>query len=306
MTAVITARLPIRPNAGMPARLAVLALRLLALSFALVGAQFALAPDSTIQWLDAAGARLGEFAPTPATGARLWLALAIAYMLLVTLLAWLAQRDLRHARPYLALLFAGKGASSLGALAAFRHVAPAFPYLANALVDGAIAIGVAAIWLAAPRLATASHPLRPGTAPGLGTRSRDVLRAALEALAPPGTGAIPRDADAGEWAAAVERFARAAGGLAGVRALLCALELSPWVLPPIWLRRFSKLALEDRVRVLEAWEGSRLPGRREGVALLKLLALPQIYGQPELLRVLGYPDPLDRVPLDAPPVEASP
>lgn len=284
----------------MSTKLALLALRLLALSFALVGTQFALAPDATIRGLDAAGAWLGDFAPTPATGARLWLALAVAYMVLVTLLAWLAQRDLAHARPYLALLFAGKASSSLGALAAYHGVAPAFPYLANFLVDGAIAAGVAGIWLAAPQLAAELHAPRPSAAPALGARGQRVLRAALEALAPPGAGAIPRDADPAAWTAAVEDFARGAGGLAGVRALLCALELSPFVLPPVWLRRFSKLALEDRVRVLEAWEHSRLPGRREGVALLKLLALPQIYGEPELLRALGYPDPLDRVPLDEP------
>lgn len=296
----MAAQLPVHRGPGLSTRLALLALRLLALSFALVGAQFALAPDATIRNLDAAGAWFGDFAPTPATGARLWLALAVAYMVLVTLFAWLAQRDLARARPYLALLFAGKASSSLGALAAYHSVAPTFPYLANFLVDGAIAAGVAVIWVAAPRLALAGQAPRLRAAPALGARSQRVLRAALEALAPPGAGAIPHDADPAEWAAAVEGFARDAGGLAGVRALLCALELSPFVLPPIWLRRFSKLALEDRVRVLEAWEHSRLPGRREGVALLKLLALPQIYGRPELLRAMGYPDPLDRVPLDEP------
>src|SRR5690606_37418769 len=172
MTGVITAPAAIRSNSAMSTRLALLTLRILMLSFAGVGALFALAPDATIRGLDAAGAWFGDFAPTPATGARLWLALAVAYMLLVTLLAWLAQRDLRAARPYLALLFAGKASSSLGALAAYGSVAPTFPYLANFLVDGAIAIGVAALWLAAPRLAAGARAPRAGPAPGLGRRGQ--------------------------------------------------------------------------------------------------------------------------------------
>src|SRR5574338_653322 len=135
------------------ARRVVWILRLLALGFAVVGALFLLAPDATLRVLDASGAWIGEFAPTPATGARLWLSLAVAYMVLVTLLAWLAQRELARARPYLALLFAGKASSSLIALVAYRTAAPCYPYLANFAIDGAIALGVGAIWCAAPRLA---------------------------------------------------------------------------------------------------------------------------------------------------------
>lgn len=276
---------------------AVLVLRVLAASFAVAGLVFLIAPDGTIAFLDAAGALFGRFDPTPATGARLWLALSVAYMLLVTLLAWLAQRDLAQARPYLALLFAGKASSSAFALVAYGSVSPSFAYLANFVVDGAIALTVAWLFVIAPRLAARRAASSPTGA--LSPREAAVLRASLEALAPPGEALTPETAGP-SVAAAVEGYTRTADGLGALRALLIALEISPFVLPPVWLRRFSRLSLEDRVRVVEAWEGSRFWPRRQAIAALKLAALPHVFGRPEVLRALRYPDPLERVPLPTP------
>lgn len=280
-----------------PDRLALLTLRVLALSFAVVGMQFLLAPDATLASLDATGAYFGDFPATPATGARLWLALSVAYMLLVTLLAWLAQRDLARARPYLALLFAGKASSSLIALLAYRTVSPTFPYLANFVVDGAIALTVAAIWVAAPRLAAYASDARLRGVPTLSRVDARILCAVLEALAPPGS-ALTAETAGPSVADAVEDYARAAGALGAFRWLLRGLELSPFLLPPLWLRRFSKLDLDDRVRVLKAWEDSRFWPRRQALAALKLVTLTHVYGRPEVLRAIGYQDPLERVPLD--------
>lgn len=279
-----------------PDRLAVLSLRMLAASFAAVGALFLLAPDATLASLDATGAFFGDFAPTPATGARLWLSLSVAYMLLVTIFAWMAQRDLSHARPYLALLFAGKATSSLAALLAYRTVSPAFPYLANFVVDGGIAIGVAWIWFAAPGLAAAVPAARPSGPRPLSRGDARILDAVLEALAPPGE-ALTRETAGPSTAAAVEGYTRAAGGLGAFRWLLRLIEVSPFFLPPVWLRRFSTLSLEDRTRAIEAWESSRLWPRRQAIATLKLASLPHVWGRPEVLGAIGYPDPLDRVPL---------
>jgi len=280
-----------------PDRLAILTLRVLAISFAVVGTQFLLAPDATLASLDATGAYFGEFPATPATGARLWLALSVAYMLLVTLLALLAQRDLSRARPYLALLVAGKACSSLVALLSYRTVSPSFPYLANFVVDGAIALGVAMIWLAAPRLAAYAPDARRSGGAALSRVDARILRAVLEALAPPGS-ALTVETAGPSVAGAVEGYVRAAGGLGAFRWLLRGLEISPFLLPPLWLRRFSKLALDDRVRVLKAWEDSRLWPRRQALAVLKLVTLTHVYGRPEVLRAIGYQDPLERVPLD--------
>jgi hypothetical protein len=279
-----------------PDRLAVLTLRVLAISFAVVGMQFLLAPDATLASLDATGAHFGDFPATPATGARLWLALSVAYMLLVTLLAFLAQRDLARARPYLALLVAGKASSSLVALLAYRTVSPAFPYLANFVVDGTIALGVTMIWVAAPRLAAYASDTRRRGDPTLSRVDARILHAVLEALAPPGS-ALTAETAGPSVAGVVEGYVRAAGGLGAFRWLLRGLELSPFLLPPLWLRRFSKLALEDRVRVLRAWEDSRLWPRRQALAGLKLVTLTHVYGRPEVLQAIGYQDPLERVPL---------
>jgi hypothetical protein len=279
---------------------AVLVLRSLAVSFAAVGLVFLLAPDATLSFLDSAGALFGRFDPTPKTGARLWLALAVAYMLLVTLLAWLAQRDLSKARPYLGLLFAGKAASSLLALAAYASVSTSFPYLANFIVDGAIALVVAWLFVSAPGLAasrvSAAGRVRRARERALSMREASRLDSVLEALAPAGEALDPKTAGP-SVAPAVIGYTRAAGGLGALRALLLALELSPFVLPPVWFRRFSKLPLEDRVRVIEAWESSRFWPRRQAMAALKLAVLPHVFGQPEVLRALHYPDPLERVPL---------
>jgi len=277
-------------------RLAILTLRLLAVSFAAVGTLFLLAPDATLASLDRTGALFGSFPPTPATGARLWLSLSVAYMLLVTIFAFMAQRDLANARPYLALLFAGKAASSLAALYAYRTVSPAYPYLANFFVDGAIALGVAWIWVAAPRLAVSASTPRARRAPSLSRGDARILKSVLEALAPPGAALTEKTAGP-SVAAEVEGYVRAAGGLGAFRWLLRGLDLSPFFLPPLWLRRFSTLALEDRVRVLRAWEDSRLWPRRQAIATLKLATLTHVYGRPEVLRALGYEEPLDRVPL---------
>jgi hypothetical protein len=165
-------------------------------------------------------------------------------------------------------------------------------------VDGAIALGVAAIWLAAPGLAASASAARPRGGPALSQSEARILRAVLEALAPPGS-ALTAQTAGPSVAGEVEGFVRAAGGLGAFRWLLRGLELSPFFLPPLWLRRFSTLALEDRVRVLKAWEDSRLWPRRQALATLKLATLTHVYGRQEVLQALGYQDPLERVPLAA-------
>src|SRR3989304_6347302 len=81
-------------------------------SFAIVGTLFFLFPDGTIRFLNGVGAALGDFTPAPPSELRFWVSLSIGYMVLVTALAYLAQRDLRR-RDLLALLALGKGVSSL-------------------------------------------------------------------------------------------------------------------------------------------------------------------------------------------------
>jgi len=274
-----------------------LTLQVLAACFVVVGAQFLFLPDATVRSLNAVGSWLGDFTPAPASELRFWLSLATGYMVLVTALAYVAQRNLRRHRDLVAFLALGKGTSSLVALGFYVYASNAFLYLANFYVDGAITLMALAIWLAIPSLGAAVGP----DAVTEGARRErppvPAMDAMLEAMIPsggpfePGARELPIGRD-------VEAFV---GGLApaAVGALRIGLRLFdfvPFVLPPFHLRRFSRLPLEARVEVLEAWERSRFMPRRQAIHTLKMLAMIHFYGRPEIESRLGYVPPLVRVP----------
>src|SRR5438046_10450649 len=146
----------------------------LAVAFAATGLVFFLCPDGTLGVLNAAGSPLG-FPPAPPSPLRFWLSLGLAYMVLVTLLAAAIARDPRGRAPLMPILAAGKATSSLTCAGYFVTSSPAFIYLANALVDGTLALtalaAYAAVW------ATSET--------GAG-RDRDLLKAVLDALVPRG------------------------------------------------------------------------------------------------------------------------
>ncbi|MDH3210951.1 MAG: hypothetical protein OEM05_00525 [Myxococcales bacterium] len=126
---------------------------------------------------------------------------------------------------------------------------------------------------------------------------RRVLDAVLETLVPEG-GAFPEGAPTFPLAERVEEFVRGAGAGTAFRLLLYGIELYPLLLPRLGRRRFSRLPLEKRERVLAAWEASRFWPRRQALHALKMIVLSQFYGQPEIHARLGYPHPLARVPID--------
>lgn len=116
----------------------------LAAGFAVVGILFIAFPDGVLGFLDDVGDALGTFTEAPETGAKLWLALAFAYMTVITGIALVVASDpLRH-RPLLLVLAAGKSASSLSAGAFFLFGDDVFAYLANFVVDAGL-VGVA-LW----------------------------------------------------------------------------------------------------------------------------------------------------------------
>jgi hypothetical protein len=123
----------------------VLSLRLLAVSFAVVGILFIAAPNGVGNVISDLGDSLGSFTRAPHTEEQLWLALAFAYMVLITGICLIAQADVVRYRPLLLLLAAGKTASSLGSLAFFVLDEHVFIYLLNFLVDGFLA--VLSLWL---------------------------------------------------------------------------------------------------------------------------------------------------------------
>jgi hypothetical protein len=249
----------------------------LAAAFATTGLVFLLFPDGTIRALDAVGRPLG-FPNAPASELRFWLSLAVAYMVLVTLLAAAIARDPRGRAHMMPILAAGKATSSLTCLGYFVASSPAFVYLANFLVDGSLALLVIGAWGVA-RAADDAGAERHAT----------LLRAVLDALVPRGgpfpTGAADTDLDAQlvRYFDSLHRL-----GPVGLRLLLLAVEYGAVVFDRT--RPFSRLDPAARERALAAWETSRLGFRRQLIASLKLLALMHFYEHPDAWAGVGYDD----------------
>jgi hypothetical protein len=123
----------------------VLSLRMLALSFAVVGLLFIAVPSGVLDVISDLGDAIGSFPRAPHTQEDLWLALAFAYMVVIAGICLVAQADVVRYRPLLLVLAAGKTASSLASLGFFVFDQDVFIYLLNFLVDGFLA--VLALWL---------------------------------------------------------------------------------------------------------------------------------------------------------------
>jgi hypothetical protein len=137
----------------------VLNLRLLAVSFAVVGIFFIAAPNGVGNVISDLGDSLGAFTRAPHTQEQLWLALAFAYMVVITGICLVAQADIVRYRPLLLVLAAGKTASSLGSLGFYLFDQDVFIYLLNFLVDGFLALLALWLWSLAGRV---DRPTAPG------------------------------------------------------------------------------------------------------------------------------------------------
>ena len=140
-------------------RFVVFSLRLLALTFAVVGILFIAVPNGVLDVVSDLGEWLGNDNRAPHTQEDLWLALAFAYMVVITGICLLAQTDVVRYRPLLLVLAGGKTASSLGSLAFFLFDERVFAYLLNFLVDGFLAIASLWLWALAGRV---GRPAAPG------------------------------------------------------------------------------------------------------------------------------------------------
>jgi hypothetical protein len=123
----------------------VLSLRLLALSFAVVGILFIAVPNGVLDTISDLGDEIGGFSRAPHGTEQLWLALGFSYMVVITGLCLVAQADVVRYRSLLLLLAAGKTASSLTSLGFYLFDEDVFAYLLNFLVDGSLVL--VALWL---------------------------------------------------------------------------------------------------------------------------------------------------------------
>jgi hypothetical protein len=124
---------------------AVLSLRLLALSFAVVGILFIAVPNGVLDTVSDLGDELGGFSRAPHGTEQLWLALGFSYMVVITGICLLAQADVVRYRSLLLVLALGKAASSLSSLAFYVFEEDVFAYLLNFLIDGSLVL--VALWL---------------------------------------------------------------------------------------------------------------------------------------------------------------
>ncbi|HEU4706347.1 MAG TPA: hypothetical protein VFS64_04075 [Solirubrobacterales bacterium] len=140
-------------------RFVVFNLRLLALTFAVVGILFIAVPSGVLDVISDVGEWFGNHNRAPHTQEDLWLALAFAYMVVIAGICLVAQADVVRYRPLLLILAAGKTASSLGSLAFFILDGQVFVYLLNCLVDGFLALLSLYLWMLAGRV---GRPAAPG------------------------------------------------------------------------------------------------------------------------------------------------
>jgi hypothetical protein len=124
---------------------AVLSLRILAISFAVVGILFIAVPNGVLDVISDLGDDLGGFTRAPHGTEQLWLALAFSYMVVITGICLIAQADVVRYRALLLLLAVGKTASSLAALGFYLFDENVFIYLLNFFVDGSLVL--VALWL---------------------------------------------------------------------------------------------------------------------------------------------------------------
>ena len=137
----------------------ILNLRLMAFGFAVVGLSFIVFQNGVLDVISDLGDDIGSFTRAPHTDEQFWLALAVAYMVVITGICLVAQADVVRYRPLLLVLAAGKTASSLAALGFYVFDSDVFIYPLNFLVDGFLALSALWLWSLAGRV---TRPAAPG------------------------------------------------------------------------------------------------------------------------------------------------
>jgi hypothetical protein len=139
-------------------RFVVTSLRLLAVSFAVVGLLFIVVPNGTLDVISDFGELLGNHTRAPHGDEQLWLSLGFAYMVVITGICLVVQADVVRYRALLLVLAAGKTASSLATLGFFVFDEGVFAYLLNFLLDGSLVLISLGLWALAGRIGRPADP----------------------------------------------------------------------------------------------------------------------------------------------------
>ena len=268
--------------------------RMFAATFLVVGSAFFLFPDGTIDTLNRVGGIFG-FPGAPHLAHRFWLGLAVAYMAVVTALAWLISEAPSERRILMPPLAIGKAVSSGTCLLFLIFERPYFIYLANFLVDGGIALGVLWTFRLTRPVDAGVAAERAAAGSALSEASRRILGSVAEAFLPPG-GAFAQGSETIGLAQKVEAHIAQAYplGIPVAAALLHWVDLQP-ILFHLRPHRLRALPVEERVRILETMERSPLLLRRQTAMTLKLFLGLHAYRDPAVARQTGF----DRSWLDA-------
>jgi nitric oxide reductase large subunit len=139
-------------------RFVVVSLRLLALSFAVVGILFIAVPNGTLGVISDFGEWFGNHTRAPHGDEQLWLSLGFAYMVVITGICLVVQANVVRYRALLLVLAAGKTASSLATLGFFAFDEQVFAYLLNFLLDGSLVLIALGLWALAGRVGRPTDP----------------------------------------------------------------------------------------------------------------------------------------------------
>jgi hypothetical protein len=118
-----------------------LLLRIWTVVFALGAIDFFVFPYMTVRILNSAAQTLHMHEVVALNaGQDFWLTLAVPYMILVAAFSWVAQRGVKIAAQPVQFLMLAKASSCLTSLALFLFGGLPYAFLANFVVDGAIAL----------------------------------------------------------------------------------------------------------------------------------------------------------------------
>lgn len=260
----------------------VLALRVLALAFAVVGVLYVALPSLSLDVMSDVGELLGNHTRAPHTQEYLWLSLGFAYMAVITGICLIAQADVVRYRPLLLLLAAGKAASSSTSLVFFLVQDQVFAYLLGALVDGSLILVALWLWVLVGRV---DRPIDVGgrRRAGLGGAERRTLSAICAAMAP-GVDGLPTAEREVEVSAPVAEFLRSASPSILLR-LRLGLRAFEWLPFP---RRFSRLDQDGRERVLRRLDSSKSSLKHDLLLMAKLFSTLGYTVTPEVQAKIGY------------------
>ncbi len=262
-------------------RFVVLALRLLALAFAVVGILYVALPSASLDFMSNVGELFGNHTRAPHTQEYLWLSLGFAYMVVITGICLIAQADVVRYRPLLLLLAAGKAASSSTSLVFFLVQDHVFAYLLGALVDGSLILVALWLYVLAGRV---DRPLESaGRAPGLGRAERRALSAICATMAP-GIDGLPAAEREVDVSGPVAEFLRSVPPPM-LRQLRLGLRAFEWLPFP---RRFSRMDQAGRERFLERLASSRRSLKHDLLLMAKLFSTLGYAVTPEVQARVGY------------------